>query len=109
LRFRGELGKEGEGAAGRFVRQEGKGGRPVTAAWRRDPAAARVQGSTGFFFLKPLLWGFPPQPPIFLINKVEKVFTGKLQDIYKERKKHPMEGFQSMITKFELYPSSPYA
>jgi hypothetical protein len=47
LRFRGELGKEGEAAAGRFVRQEGKGGRPGTAAWRRDPAAARVQGSRG--------------------------------------------------------------
>jgi hypothetical protein len=60
------------------------------------------------FFLKPLLWGKPPQPPNFFI-KEWKVFIEKLQAIYKEKIKQPMEGFKSMITTFELCPSSPYA
>jgi hypothetical protein len=50
------------------------------------------------FFLKPLLWGKPPQPPKFYYNRkrIYKIITGYLQT-----KKQTMEGFQSMITDFE--------
>jgi hypothetical protein len=57
------------------------------------------------FFLKPLLWGKPPQPQNFILMK-EKIFTDYVQ---KKEEKSIKVGSQSMITKCLLYQPSLYA